>query len=122
MGLKSNSNYIYFIIKNNVLYKICPRSLNNIKDANLIFKFGSFTHPGIVLQNINNGKLDNKKYIIGGYKNLIKYISDNSDETIILAAFNRASIGSVLKYVNENANLERKILPRKLVKRINNKK
>lgn len=91
-----------FIMKNNQVYNICDDNIfKQDKNCYIVTKYGSMAHPIIFYDKKYDGTAIVQQELIGGYNELIEFLSDKSNSKVYLRGFNRATIGRILRLVIE---------------------
>lgn len=93
----------YFIINNGKLFSTTNFNFeDNLKNCFYIKKFGSNIHPKIYLDTKINNKWINKNQLIGDYNSLTEFIAKNQNNFICIRGFSYASIGQLIRMINES--------------------
>ena len=91
-----------FLMKNNQVYNIGDDNIfNQDKNCYIVTKYGSMAQPVIFYDKKYNGTSIVEQELIGGYKELIEFLSHKSNSKIYLRGFSRATIGRILRLVIE---------------------
>lgn len=89
------------LMKNNHIYNIVDDNIfKKDKNCYVITKYGSMSHPVICYKRNNDGVINENK-VIGGYTELIEFLSDKENDKLYLRRFNRATIGRIFRLVLE---------------------
>jgi len=96
-----------FIMKNNQVYNIGDDNIfKQDKNCYIVTKYGSMAHPAIFYDEKYNGTTIVEQELIGGYKELIEFLSDKSNSKVYLRGFNRSTIGRIHRLVIEKQSNE----------------
>lgn len=91
-----------FIMKNNKIYNIGDDSIfKQDKNCFIVTKYGSMAQPAIFYDEKYNGMPIVEQELIGGYNELIEFLSDKSNSKIYLRGFSSATISIILRLVIE---------------------
>jgi len=91
-----------FLMKNNHVYNVNDDNIfKQDKNCYIVIKYGSMIHPIIFYDRKCNGTSIVEQQLIGGYKDLIEFLSYNSNSKVYLRGFSRAIIDEILRLVIE---------------------